>query len=297
MQNNLHTSYSISDLENLSGIKAHTIRIWEKRYELLQPKRSNTNIRSYDTDNLLRLLNATFLNNRGLKVSKIAKLSNNEMTLKINEFTSEHEKGRAHNMFIMAMLQFDEQLFNETYKQLTANSTFREIFTGVFLSLLEEIGLLWQTGTITIAHEHFISSLIKQKVLINIEQAQTINKTSDKTYALFLPDHEIHELGILFIYFELKIRGYHIVYLGQSVPTACLLSLQEKYNNIEYISQFTVAPSTNEVDSYLASFSEEILKKRNEKLHIVGRNTSEIKNTDPNVVTYDHITNLIDSIN
>jgi methanogenic corrinoid protein MtbC1 len=219
------------------------------------------------------------------------------MTLKINEFTAKHEKGRAHNMFIMAMLQFDEQLFNETYKNLTANSTFREVFTGVFLGLLEEIGLLWQTGTITIAHEHFISNLIKQKVLINIEKAQTTNRTSDKTYALFLPDHEIHELGILFIYFELKTRGYHVVYLGQSVPKACLLSLQENYNNIEYISQFTVSPSTTEVDSYLDSFSEEILKKRNEKLHIVGRNTSDIKFTDPSVVSYKHITSLIDSIN
>ena len=173
--NNIKTNFSIKDLENLTGIKAHTIRIWEKRYNLLQPNRSDTNIRNYSIESLQKLLNVSFLNENGYKISKIAKLQANEIPSLVREIaTSGKQKHHAVNALKMAMLNFDQTLFYTTYNNLLQQHTFKDIFHEVFLPLLKDIGILWQTDTINPAHEHFISTLIKQKVLINIEKVQDL---------------------------------------------------------------------------------------------------------------------------
>jgi DNA-binding transcriptional MerR regulator len=172
--NNIKNVFSIKDLENLSGIKAHTIRIWEKRYNVLQPMRTDTNIRLYDLQSLQKLLNITLLHDYGYKISKIATYSEEKIPSLVREIiTTKNANNHAISDFKMAMMNFDQDLFFKTYDWLIAKKTFKEVFLQVFVPLMNELGLLWQTDTITPAHEHFMSYLIKQKLLINIEQLQT----------------------------------------------------------------------------------------------------------------------------
>jgi len=165
--NNVKTKFSIKDLENLSGIKAHTIRIWEKRYNLFQPNRTDTNIRYYSLASLQKLLNISYLNRNGYKVSKIAKLKTEEIPALVKEIAQENDaNNHSVNLFKMAMLNFDQTLFYNTFNDLEKENSFHDIFYNTLVPLLDEIGLLWQTDTITPAHEHFIVELIKQKILI-----------------------------------------------------------------------------------------------------------------------------------
>ena len=156
--NNIKTTFSIKDLENLSGIKAHTIRIWEKRYSLLEPMRTDTNIRLYDIQNLQKLLNVVLLTSFGYKISRISKLSSTEIENFVRKVQNEKTaNNHALSAFKMAMLNFDQQLFLNTYDELLSEKDFSNIFLETFIPLLEEIGVLWTTNTISPAHEHFIS--------------------------------------------------------------------------------------------------------------------------------------------
>ena len=226
--NKVKNVFSIKDLENLSGIKAHTIRIWEKRYNVLEPMRTETNIRSYDLVNLQKLLNITLLHNHGYKISQISKLSDEKIPTLVNEIISEKSiKHHAISSFKMAMMNFDQALFLNTYDKLLSEKPFREIFTEILIPILIEIGFLWQTNTISIAHEHFISYLIRQKLLINTEKLQYQEATrTDKVFILFLPNREIHELGLLYLNYEIQLNGYKSIYLGENVPVDSLKDIK-----------------------------------------------------------------------
>ena len=294
----IKVSFSIKDLENLSGVKAHTIRIWEKRYNLLEPMRSDTNIRSYDLANLQKILNVALLIENGYKVSKIASIKEDELYRKVRELMIEKSDSlHSVNSFKLAMLNFDQQLFDHTYNQLLAQSSFREIFLNVFLRLLNDIGMLWVTKTITPAHEHFISTLIKQKLLLNIERVQTINSNPEETYVLYLPMNEIHELGLLYVHFELLLKGKKSIYLGPSVPVENLLMFQGLFPKVTYVSYFTVEPVIDKVDSYLNDVSSNILSLRDEKLVVIGRN---VKDLDPkkynNIEIHEELLGMIEAL-
>ena len=171
--NNVKNVFSIKDLENLSGIKAHTIRIWEKRYDVLQPMRTETNIRTYDLASLQKLLNITLLHNYGYKISKISEYPPERIPELVKRIVSEKSaKSHAISDFKMAMMNFDQAKFLNTYDALLSNKSFKEVFYEVFVPLMDEIGLLWQASTITPAHEHFITYLIKQKLMVNTEKVQ-----------------------------------------------------------------------------------------------------------------------------
>lgn len=273
----IKSTFSIKDLENLSGIKAHTIRIWEKRYNLLEPIRTDTNIRSYNTQNLQKILNISLLNHHGLKISKIADLTEEQINEKVREYIASTESSEhAVNDFKMAMINFDQEAFDNTYNQLLAQYSFRDIFFRVIIKFLEDIGNLWTSNTITPAHEHFIFSLIKQKLLINIERVQTPTKKDAKTFILFLPMNEIHDLGLLYIHFELLLKGYKTIYLGPSVPVDNLQELQKIFENTEFISYFTVSPQADDTEAYISDIMKHVLDNRDEKLHILGRNTNQL---------------------
>lgn len=295
--NNIKTNFSIKDLENLSGIKAHTIRIWEKRYNLLQPNRSDTNIRSYDIENLQKLLNVVFLNKNGYKISKIAELKPNEIPVLVRELASRgNQQNHALNAFKVSMLNFDQTLFYNTYGNLLQENSFREIFYKVFIQLLEDIGILWQTDTISPAHEHFISTLIKQKVLVNIEKVQNLEPlNTSKTIVLFLPDAEIHDIGLLFVNYELVCKGYHCIFLGQSVPISCLKDLVDKFDDISFLSYFTVKPEVEELNAYLEEFYDTLLKNSNHNFIILGQRAKQLnKNELPERITpYNSISDLV----
>ena len=205
---NIKKNFSIRDLENISGIKAHTIRIWEKRYNLLSPERSKTNIRFYSHQNLQKLLNIVLLNNNNYKISKISQMSYDQINTTARELAFNNSlNDDAINSLKLSMFKFDKVLFNTTYNSLLNKKTFGEIFKDIFIPFLEHLGLLWQTETILPVHEHFISNLITQKVQINTDELKYTQISSDKVYILFLPENEIHELGLLYLNYELVLRG------------------------------------------------------------------------------------------
>jgi len=276
--NNIKSEFTIKDLENFSGIKAHTIRIWEKRYNLFEPNRTDSNIRYYDLFNLQKLLNVSLLYHNGLKISKIADLSETKMALKIRElvFNEGFEK-EASTSLKLAMLNFDEDLFNKTYNNLQANHSFRKIFTEIFMPFFNEIGILWQVNSILPAHEHFISNLVKKKIYVNIEKMQQLQHIEQtKRFVLYLPMNEIHELSLLYLHFELVMHGYHSIFLGQSVPIENLNDIQKIYNDVCFVTFLTVEPSNEDVTDYLNSVYENVLKNSNDELWVLGPKTAQI---------------------
>lgn len=297
--NNIKSVFSIRDLENLSGIKAHTIRIWEKRYNVLEPLRTQTNIRLYDVGNLQRLLNITLLNQHGYKISQISKLPKERIPELVNEIIS-NKSARHHaiSAFKMAMVNFDQTLFMTTYNKLLAEKSFREVFYEVFLPLINEIGILWQTDTISPAHEHFISYLIKQKILSETEKLQIKpSLKEDKIFVLYLPLGEIHELGLMFVNYEILGHGYKTIYLGSNIPNFCLKDLKKYFDNITYVCYMTVEPSRTEINSYLKEIERDILDETSQ-LWAIGRATQYI---DPHlhskkITTFNLIKGLVDNL-
>ncbi|RAJ12933.1 MerR family transcriptional regulator [Olleya aquimaris] len=298
--NNIKNKFSIKDLENLSGIKAHTIRIWEKRYNLFQPNRTETNIRYYSLASLQKILNISYLNNNGYKISKIASLDAEEIPALVKQIAEENDKNNhTLNLLKLAMINFDQALFYKTYNDLINEFSFKDIFYNVFVPLLDEIGLLWQTDTITPAHEHFIVELIKQKIILNTEKALNSSKTSKdtKAYVLFLPENEIHELGLLFTNYAIINKGSHSIYLGQSVPLDSLQFLLSQYEDITFISTFTVKPDKDNLESYLTEFENKILKNTNNKLMVSGRMASLIKDiSNPNILTFTSTKEVLENL-
>jgi DNA-binding transcriptional MerR regulator len=276
--NNIKNVFSIKDLENLSGIKAHTIRIWEKRYQVLEPMRTDTNIRLYDLVSLQKLLNITFLHEYGYKISKIATYSENEIQTLVKQIiSSKNSKNHAINAFKMAMMNFDQQLFFNTYNWLAEEKSFKEIFHQVFIPLLDEIGLLWQTDTISPAHEHFISYLLRQKIILNSEKLQVLPPTKqDKVFVLSLPLNEIHELGLMYLHYEILLSGYRSIYLGESMPIKNLKDLKKHFSSIVYVSCLTVKPDRDEVNEYVQEMVDELLDYTT-ALWLTGRLVTHIK--------------------
>lgn len=275
--NNVKNIFSIKDLENFSGIKAHTIRIWEKRYNVLEPTRTDTNIRLYDLESLQKLLNITLLHNHGYKISKISKYPNEKIPQLVREIISEKSaKNHAISGFKMAMLNFDQAQFLSIYEDLLSEKSFREVFFEVFIPLLTELGLLWQSDSITPAHEHFISSLIQQKIWVNTEKVQAIEPIKkDTVFVLYLPTNEIHELGLMYLNYEIASHGYKSIYLGESVPLENLHILNKYFDKITYVSYFTVEPSKDDVNQYIKDIKEKVLAE-NGKFWVTGRITEHI---------------------
>lgn len=285
-------NFSIKDLENLSGIKAHTIRIWEKRYNLLSPDRTSTNIRTYDNSNLQKILNVAFLNENGYKISRISKLSDEEisdMVKKVNASSS--VESRAINHFKMAMLNFDEAAFNDTFHYLKQHKSFREIFHETFIPLLDQIGMLWQTSTIKPIHEHFLADLIKQKIYLEIgKEKEEKSFNNEKIYVLFLPENEIHDIGILYLYYELLNHNHKTIYLGPSLPLSDIQHLLESHKNLIFLTYCTIQPT--EVEKYLEEFQEELCKEVSYDLLLFGQKIRELdrKNLPSNIKAYNSIT-------
>jgi len=271
--NNIKNVFSIKDLENLSGIKAHTIRIWEKRYGVLTPMRTDTNIRVYNLQSLQKLLNITLLHNHGYKISKISKLEEIQISKLVKDIVTEkNSKNHAINAFKMAMMNFDQNLFTTTYNELLSEKTFQKVFYEVFIPLMNEVGLLWQSETISPAHEHFISHLIRQKILINTETLQYQKETkTDKVFVLYLPMNEIHELGLMYLNFEFISNGYKTIYLGESVPTESLKDVTKYFNDIIFVTYMTVEPDKDKINDYLENINKELLSNTNSQLWITGR--------------------------
>ena len=254
--------YSIKDLEKISGIQAHTIRIWEKRYKLIIPKRTDTNIRVYTDEDLKRLLNVSMLNHNGLKISKIARLNDEKINQEILNLTSNSlNLGNQVDSLVLSMVELNENNFESILYTLINQHGFENAFTNVVYPFLSKIGVLWQTGNINPAQEHFASNLIKQKLFAAIDSIP-VNKSSKHQFIIFLPEGELHELGILFYNYFLRKAGIYTIYLGQTVPLKDLISVQQAYNADFMLTSIITSLQENHIHNYIESLSKTFKKQK-----------------------------------
>lgn len=211
-------SFTIKDLENLSGIKAHTLRIWEQRYNFLKPNRTFTNIRYYSNEELKKVLNIALLNKYGYKISHIDKMNEVEIREKLLSLNqTEAQQERIVNDLIKNMIDLDMECFEQTLDKFVAARGIERAITQIIFPFMEKIGILWLTNHINPAQEHLVTNIVRQKLIVGIEGVSTTLKLN-KTILLFLPEGEYHELGLLFMYYLLKSRGANVIYLGTSIP-------------------------------------------------------------------------------
>jgi len=211
-------AFTIKDLENLTGIKAHTIRIWEQRYSFLKPQRSDTNIRYYSNEELKMILNISLLNKYGFKISHIDRMS--EAEIKEKTFSLSHSQAqqeRIINELIQSMVDLNLEKFEKTLDDYISIKGIERTITGIIFPYMERIGILWITNHINPAQEHLVTNIIRQKLIVGIEGCSP-HLQLNKTVLLFLPEGEHHELGLLFMYYLLKSRGLRVLYLGANVP-------------------------------------------------------------------------------
>ena len=282
------TEFSIKDLENLSNVKAHTIRIWEKRYHLLEPERTDTNIRKYDLESLKKLLNITYLYKAGHKISKLAGMTPAQIQTLIKKDMETHTDTYALEVFKTAMLEFDGNKFDETLINLLKKKSYGEVYSNIFVPLLSSAGVLWQTGTIDPSHEHFISEKIKHSLIF--ETANLKKRSLEKElplFVLYLPTAEIHEISLLYANYELVSNGCPTLYLGPNIPVESLKHVQNQIPNAVFVSYFTVKPESDNVKSYIDDFQEKVGTKN--KLWILGKRGFEYENTDKNIKLFEDI--------
>jgi DNA-binding transcriptional MerR regulator len=248
--------YSIKDLERLSNIKAHTLRIWEQRYGMLTPQRTDTNIRDYTDTELRYILNVSLLNQNGYKISKIALLSRDEIEREVKRITnskSDHESQVGGLVF--AMMDMDETSFNKIFNDAILRLGFEEAIIQIIFPFLEKIGNLWITGTIRPLHEHFVSNLIRQRLIVNIDAHVRHVKKNAKKFLMFTPENEIHELTLLFNYYLLKSRNHDVVYIGLNIPLYDLISVFAHQRPDYLVSCFTIHPNGEALKNYLQVIS------------------------------------------
>jgi DNA-binding transcriptional MerR regulator len=238
--------YSIKDIERISGIKAHTLRIWEKRYGIIEPKRTETNIRYYTNEELRKILNIAILNNYGMKISKIVGLTAEELHQKVIEISTEEvEENLQIESLVVAMVEVDESRFEKILANCTLRLGFEQTVLGIIHPFFKKVGVLWQAGAINPAQEHFISNLIRQKLIVAIDSQGMMVKEGAKRFLLFLPEGELHELGLLFYSYLIQKAGHKVVYLGQSVPLSDVKKVNDQ-NPADFIITGTLGMSPTE---------------------------------------------------
>ena len=244
--------YSIKDLETFTGIKAHTLRIWEKRYSVVEPERTHTNIRTYDDDDLKRLLNVSILNRHGYRISEIIRLTDIEISEKVIQISqrSADTDSQIENL-VIAMIDMNEERFDKALTQSIIKMGFEETVLYLIYPFFERIGILWQAGSIVPAQEHFITSLIRQKIIAAIDSIMAPRKDKAKNCLLLLREGEWHEMGLLFTHYMLKKWGHRVLYLGQSVPLPeCNLILQKHPVEI-VVTQFVTGALPEELQEQI----------------------------------------------
>ena len=272
-------TYSIKDLENLTGIQAHTIRIWEQRYNLLSPERTPTNIRLYSDKDLRKLLSVGLLNNNGLKISKIARLSDNDIAgavLQLSESDDSKLESQIESLKLI-MVDMNESKFEKLFGHLVVQMGFEETIMNVFVPFFKRLNFLWQTSSVTVAQINFITSLYKQKLYVAIDGLSPSERVNSKKIVMFLPKTERLDNGLLFCNYMAKKRGFQTLYLGDSFPAEELKEILEKNPESHLLSVATLAQTD------LTKYYTEVLSgcSENQKLFLAGSQTDALKITDP----------------
>ncbi|GAB5552097.1 MAG: MerR family transcriptional regulator [Saprospiraceae bacterium] len=251
--------YSISDLEKLSGIKAHTIRVWEQRYDIIQPKRTKTNIRYYQDEDLKLLLNIALLNKNGIKISKIAKMTNKEIAEKVAAISEiNFEYGTQLDALTISMIEMDEFKFDRIISTNIQQLGFERTMLEIIYPFLDKLSVLWLTGSINPVQENFMSYLIRQKLIVAINNLPLLQSKDTKKFIIYLPEGERQELSLLFMSYLLKSRKNHVIYLGQEISINDLTDAC-KIQNPDYLftmitETFAKEPVQNYVDKLANNF-------------------------------------------
>jgi len=239
------SQYSIKDLEKLSGVKAHTIRIWEKRYGVLTPERTDTNIRFYSDLELKKLLNISLLIGFGHKISRVSQWSVDELHEQVQsvfgkrEGLEEQAISNKINGLIISMIDLDERKFKQIYETSISKRGFEQTMLKVIYPFLERVGIMWGINEINPAEEHFITHLIRQKIIVEIDKLDVKPHPEPKRIVLFLPENEFHELGLLIANYLVRLHGHQAYYLGQHVPFDDMISVTRTVKP-QYIITFVI---------------------------------------------------------
>ena len=249
--------YSIRDLEKLSGIKAHTIRVWEQRYALVEPSRTPTNIRFYTESDLRKLLNIASLYRQGFKIGKIAALSPEEIEHKASELSQNSQEQPAQiDALTLAMIDLDEMAFDRIFSSYTWEKGFERTLIDLIYPFLDKLNVLWLTGSVSPAHEKFISNLIRRKIIVSIDKEQVVPSKEALTFLLYMPQGETQELTLLFLHYLLRNRKHRVVYLGLNVT---LDDMKQACEAVQPDYVFTIINEPlyrNSLQSYFNALSE-----------------------------------------
>lgn len=284
--------YSIRDLESLSGIKAHTIRIWEQRYGILNASRTETNIRYYSESELKYLMSLALLNRNGYKISKLAKMTHEQVSALVtamiqapNEFNNQIEG------LTIATIAFDEEKFEKILNTCILQLGFEDAVKKVVFPYLQKLGMLWVSGTIIAAQEHFMTQLLRQKLLVAIDGQSTKYDDQTREFVLFLPNGEWHELSLLFLSYLLKSRNHKVVYLGPSVPLNDVIQVGETLQPDGFYTIITTNPTAFTVSDYLNKLAD---KFPGSKVFVSGSQTiAPIKGLSANVFVIESLETVV----
>jgi DNA-binding transcriptional MerR regulator len=295
------TQYAIKDLERLSGIKAHTLRIWEQRYGILKPERTDTNIRYYTAEDLKRILNISLLNNNGFKISKIAKLPDEEIVKQAQSILNNYSKESDQiDNLVMCMMEMNEAKFEKIVSNCIIHFGFESTIEKIVFPFMRQIGNMWQVGMINPAQEHFISHLVRQKIIVGIEGLFPEPLANPKTFLLFLPSNELHELGLLYCNFLVKSKGHKCLYLGQSVPFNDLVSVTDVVPPDVIVTTFTNHLEGISIQDYINNLSKSF---PNSQIMVSGRvffDPNESIELPKNVIlfqSHEQFKNVLHSVN
>ncbi len=223
--------YTIAELEKLTGIRAGTIRIWERRYRIIKPHRTDTNRRWYDDEDLIRIINIAILHRHDVKISKIATMTGDEITARVALLTTETSDADTHlDTLVVAMTALNEKAINDILVRSIITRGFEVTFEQIVFPFLRRVGVMWQTGSVDIGSEHFISNIFRKRLIVATDSLPQSEDPARKKVLLFLPEREWHELGLLYFGFVIKKAGHETVYLGQTTPFNALTDVAERWN-------------------------------------------------------------------
>lgn len=285
--------YSIKDIEQLSGIKAHTLRIWEQRYNFIKPKRTQTNIRYYDDNDLKLVLNVALLKDNGHKISHICSMPDDQLQKEVTKLM-EKKLGFPEQIqgLTLAMLELDEDRFEKILGTNILQIGFERTMINLIYPFFQKIGILWQTGSISPAQEHFISNLIRQKIIVAIDGQVVSSSNYNKKYLLYLPENELHEISLLFSSYLIKSRNNKVIYIGQNVPHDDLVNIYKDHNPDCLVTVMTTYPAPSDIQAYVYKISESF---KNSQILISGHQVvGQGIDTPDNVITLNKLQDLID---
>lgn len=284
--------YSLVELVNLTGIQGATIRVWERRYNIIKPHRTKTNRRFYDDDDLRRLLNINTLYRSGVKISKIASITPEEIEDRVKNITSDFKNFDASiNSMIEAMISFNKQAVNEILLRSLINKGFEETFVGLVFPFLMRVGVLWQTSNVNTGAEHFISNILRGRLISAIDALIPTDYSGKKRVIMFLPENEQHELSLLFYEYLIVKMGHQVIYLGQSTPLDAVIEVHNKWGSDVIVTGLISSLTLIKTDEYVKILSSTFTK---QQILVAGLLADEAEQkTYPNVYALRSVSDLM----